>query len=71
MQKGGKYLINKEAADSSGLGARLKSIYTDRPDKVIFIKGEPSATYQDVVHAMDVARGSGVKVIGFTPKGAA
>ena len=71
VQKGGKYLINKEAADDQGLGPRLKAIYDPRPDKVIFIKGEPTATYQDVIHAMDVARGSGVKIIGFTPKGAA
>lgn len=71
VQKGGKFMINKEAADNNGLGPRLKQIYTDRPDKVIFIKGESDATYQDVIHAMDVARGSGVKIIGFTPKGAA
>ena len=71
VQKGGNFLINKEAANVQGLGPRLKSIYSDRPDKVIFIKGDPDATYQDVIQAMDIARGSGVKVIGFTPKGAA
>lgn len=71
VQKGGKYMINKEAADDASLGPRLKSIYDPRPDKVIFIKGDPDATYQDIIHAMDVSRGSGVKVIGFTPKGAA
>ncbi len=70
VQKGGKFLINKEAADNNALGARLKSIYDPRPDKVIFIKGDPDATYQDVIHAMDVSRGAGVKVIGFVPKGA-
>ena len=70
VQKGGKFLINKEAADDQALGPRLKAIYDQRPDKVIFIKGDPDATYQDVIHAMDVSRGSGIKVIGFTPKGA-
>jgi biopolymer transport protein ExbD len=69
VNKGGNYLINKEAADNQSLGPRLKSIYDPRPDKVIFIKGDPDATYQDIIHAMDVARGSGVKVIGFVPKG--
>ena len=71
VHKGGSYQINKEAASDQQLGPRLKSIYDARPDKVIFVKGDPDATYQDVIHAMDVARGSGVKVIGFTPKGAA
>ncbi len=71
VHKGGTYQINKEAATDQQLGARLKQIYDPRPDKVIFIKGDPDATYQDIIHAMDVSRGSGVKVIGFTPKGAA
>ena len=69
VNKGGQYLINKEAANDQTLGPRLKSIYDPRPDKVIFVKGDPGATYQDIIHAMDVSRGSGVKVIGFVPKG--
>ena len=54
----------------ANLPARLKQIYDPRPDKIIFIKGDPKVTYQDVIQAMDAARGAGVKVIGFTPKGA-
>ena len=33
----------------------------------MFVKGDPEAVYQDVVWAMDMARGSGVKVLGITP----
>jgi biopolymer transport protein ExbD len=47
---------------------RLKEIYDPRPDKIIFIKGDPTVKYSDVIYAMDVARGAGVKVIGATPK---
>ena len=54
----------------AGLPARLKQIYDPRPDKIIFIKGDPTAKYQDVIQAMDIARGAGVKVLGVTPKGA-
>jgi biopolymer transport protein ExbD len=72
VHKNGSYQINKEAPDNnSTLSQHLRTVFDPRPDKVIFIKGDPDATYQDVIHAMDVARGSGVKVIGFTPKGAA
>ena len=71
VNRGGSFMINKEAVNDARLGPRLKEIYDPRPDKIIFIKGDPNATYQDVIHAMDVARGAGVKVIGFTPKGAA
>jgi biopolymer transport protein TolR len=64
---GGRYLINKEAVSTDRLGARLKEIYDPRPDKIIFIKGDGAVKYQDVIHAMDVARGAGVKVIGVPP----
>ena len=37
----------------------------------IFVKGAPDVKYQDVIWAMDVARGAGVKVIGVPPKDAA
>ena len=71
VNPGGQFLINKEAVTRQNLAARLRQVYEGRPDKVIFVKGDPRATYQDVIEAMDVARGSGVKIIGFTPKEAA
>jgi biopolymer transport protein TolR len=36
--------------------------------KIIFVKGDPTVKYSDVINAMDVARGAGVKVIATTPK---
>lgn len=70
VNKGGNFLINKEAVAQANLATRLRQVYDGRPDKIIFIKGAPDATYQEIISAMDVARGSGVKIIGFTPKGA-
>ena len=64
----GNYSINKEAVTKARLPARLKEIYDPRPEKIIFIKGDPKVKYQDVIFAMDVARGAGVKVIGVPPK---
>lgn len=64
----GSFAINKEPVTKENLGNRLREIYDPRPDKIIFIKGEPQVIYQDIIHAMDVARGSGVKVIGIPPK---
>jgi biopolymer transport protein ExbD len=62
------YSINKEAVTKERLAARLKEIYDPRPEKIIFIKGDPKVKYQDVIYAMDLARGAGVKVIGVPPK---
>ena len=64
----GVYKINSEPATKEALAKRLKEIYDPRPDKLIFIKGDSLAVYQDVIFAMDVARGAGVKVIGHMPK---
>ncbi len=72
VQPGNKYLVNKEPILKEKLAARLKEIYDPRPEKIIFVKGAPKGVkYSDVIYAMDVARGAGVKVIGVSPKDAA
>ncbi len=65
---GGAYKINSEAVTKEKLASRLKEIYEPRPDKIIFVKGDPKVKYQDVIFGMDQARGAGVKVIGIPPK---
>ena len=64
----GSFSINREAVTKARLAARLKEIYDPRPEKIIFVKGDPTVKYSAVIDAMDVARGSGVKVIGVPPK---
>jgi len=65
----GQYAVNKEPLTKDNLATRLEEIYRLRPDKIIFVKGAPTVIYQDVIFAMDQARGAGVKVIGVPPKG--
>jgi biopolymer transport protein ExbD len=66
---GERYSINtREVQGRAELARELKSIYDPRPEKVIFVKGDPKLKYEDVIHAMDIARGAGVKVIGVPPK---
>ena len=65
---GPTYQINKAPVDKAGLFARLHEIYDQRPEKIMFFKGDPEVTYQDVIYAMDQARGAGVKVIAAVPK---
>jgi biopolymer transport protein TolR len=70
--KNNSYSINKQPIDPNvkALAAKIHEVYDPRPEKIIFIKGCPEAKYQDVITAMDVARGNGVKVIGVPPKDA-
>jgi biopolymer transport protein TolR len=68
VKPGGQFFINSEAQTRDHLAARLKEIFDPRPEKIIFVKGSPDVKYDDVIFAMDVARGSGVKIIGIPPK---
>jgi biopolymer transport protein TolR len=65
---GNVFKINSQPVSRNDLARKIKEIYDPRPDKIIFVKGDPSVKYSDVITAMDVARGSGVKVIAATPK---
>ena len=62
------YALNKEVVPKENLAARIKEIYEGRPEKIIFVKGDSTLKYEDVIWAMDIARGAGVKVIGVPPK---
>jgi biopolymer transport protein ExbD len=65
---GATFRVNTIPVTKAELPKKLKDIYDPRPDKIIFVKGDPAVKYSDVIWAMDVARGAGVKVIGMTPK---
>ena len=63
------FAVNKKVIARAQLPDSLRAFYEGRPDKIIFVKGDPAVKYQDVIWAMDVARGAGVKVIGVPPGG--
>ena len=65
---GNVFKVNSQPIAKNDLAKKLKEIYDPRPEKIMFVKGDPAVKYSDVIWAMDVARGSGVKVIGMTPK---
>ena len=64
----GSYAINSQPVPKGQLDAQIHAVFDNRPAKLLFIKAGQNRIYQDVVDAMDVARGAGVQIIGFTPK---
>ncbi len=64
----GSYAINSQPVPKGQLDAQIHAVFDNRPAKLLFIKAGANRIYQDVVDAMDVARGAGVQIIGFTPK---
>jgi biopolymer transport protein ExbD len=63
----GGYAINTQPVPKEQLDTQIHAIFDTRPAKLMFVKSDPNRVYQDVIEAMDVARGAGVQVIGFTP----
>jgi biopolymer transport protein ExbD len=68
MPDNGTFLINGQPVPKNQLDAQLHAIYDPRPAKLLFVKPGQNRVFQDVIEAMDVARGAGVQVLGFTPK---
>jgi len=64
----GSFTINGQPVPKDQLDTQIHAIYDQRPAKLLFIKAGANRLYQDVVEAMDVARGAGVQIIGFTPQ---
>lgn len=64
----GSYNINGQPVPKDQLDTQIHAIFDQRPAKLLFLKPAPNRIYQEVIDAMDVARGAGIQVIGFTPK---
>jgi biopolymer transport protein TolR len=61
---GGQYLLNKTPVAQSQLAAKFNEVYSNRPDRVLFVKADGAVKYGEVISIMDVARGARVEVIG-------
>ncbi len=67
LKNDGTYEVNTQPVSKGGLDAKFHEIYDERPAKLLFIKVGGTRKYQEVIEAMDIARSSGVQVIGFVP----
>ncbi len=63
----GGYTINGQLVEFANLDQEFHAIYDTRPAKILFLKSAPNRRYEEVIDAMDTARGAGVQVSGFTP----
>ena len=67
LKADGSYAINTQPVALEQLDTKFHEYYDQRPAKLLFIKAAPNRKYADIVRVMDIARGAGVQVIGFTP----
>ena len=58
------YAINTQVVQPGQLQSQLLGIYAGRPDKTIIVRAVPGVRYQEVVTAIDIAKGAGVVAVG-------
>ena len=51
------------------LEEKLRTIYEDRRNKTMFIIGDGTLRYGDVVNVIDAAKGAGVQKVGIVTEG--
>ena len=61
--------INKQDVTLPLLETRLRNIFEQRSDKTMFIVGDGSLKYKDIVDVIDAAKGAGVEKVGIVTEG--
>jgi biopolymer transport protein ExbD len=56
--------LNSKPMQLPELGATLKDLLEQRPDKTVFIKAPKDKLYGDIVQVIDVVKGAGAQPIG-------
>lgn len=61
--------VNKQDVSALQLETRLRNIFEQRSDKTMFIVGDPSLKYKDIIDVIDAAKGAGVEKVGIVTVG--
>ena len=67
LKDDGSYAINGTPYAKANLEQAFHTIYDPRPAKLLFVKPDPTRAYGEIIEAIDIARGAGVQIVGFTP----
>jgi biopolymer transport protein TolR len=61
--------VNHQPVGVNDLETRLRDIFETRKEKTMFIIGDPSLRYGDIVNVIDAAKGAGVDKVGIVTIG--
>jgi biopolymer transport protein ExbD len=61
--------VNKQDVVINDLESRLRRIFEERKDKTMFIVGDGSLKYGDIIAVIDAAKGAGVEKVGIVTEG--
>jgi biopolymer transport protein ExbD len=65
-----RYRINTTEVRKAELAARLKTIFSHRSDKTMFVKADRGLEFAPVANSIDIAKGVGVDHVGLITLGA-
>jgi biopolymer transport protein ExbD len=71
LEADGGFVLDGRRIPAAALAGTLREIYARRPAKLLFIHASAERSYQDVIDAMDLARGAGVQVLALMPANSA
>ena len=60
----GRIAVNKQDVSLQELESRLRSIYSERRDKTMYIAGAGTLRYRHIIDVIDAAKGAGVDKVG-------
>jgi biopolymer transport protein TolR len=61
--------INKQPVSLNDLNSRLREVFETRKEKTMFIVGDPSLRYGEIIAVIDAAKGAGVEKVGIVTEG--
>ncbi len=64
-----KISVNNQDVSTAELETRLRNIFDQRKDKTMFIIGDGSLRYKDIIEVIDAAKGAGVEKVGIVTEG--
>jgi len=61
--------VNHQPIPLDQLESRLRDIFESRKEKMMFIVGDPTLRYGEIVNVIDAAKGAGVEKVGIVTMG--
>ena len=61
--------VNKQPVALAGLAPHLREVFANRRDKTLYLIGEASLPYREVVRVIDAARAAGINKVGVVTSG--
>jgi biopolymer transport protein TolR len=61
--------VNKQPVTLANLQERLREVFETRREKTMFIVGDPTLRYGEIIAVIDAGRGAGVEKVGIVTEG--